>query len=391
MTVLEVINDNMPFLLDSTLAEIVDQGYEPILVAHPILAVERDEGALRRLLGEATAGTQGEVKRESFIHIHLDRIDEPSARERLARAFAASTRMLAVAVGDWPGMRARVAAAIESYRANPPPLPADEVAEALAFLEWMAEDNFTFLGLREYRLPAGGTAADPVVDRASAAARCRHAGPSPRQGTGGHVAGGARLPGAAPRLIIAKANVKSRVHRRAHLDYVGVKLFAGDGALEGELRIVGLFTASAYTNTTAEVPYLHKVAQVVSRAGFDPASYAGRALLNVLENYPRDELFQVDDDTLYRFALEILNLSERPRIRVLARPTSSTASSRSWCSFRRTATTARSAAGSASSLRASMADACRPPIRPIRRSAGADPLRHRARWRRDAQDRPRHA
>jgi glutamate dehydrogenase len=323
MTVLEVINDNMPFLLDSTLAEIVDQGYEPILVAHPILAVERDEGgALRRLLGEATAGTQGEVKRESFIHIHLDRIDEPSARERLAEGLRRVYADVAVAVGDWPGMRARVAAAIESYRANPPPLPADEVAEALAFLEWMAEDNFTFLGLREYRLPAGDTAADPVVGSGLGLLRDADMRVLRRGKELVVMSPEVRAFLARPRaLIIAKANVKSRVHRRAHLDYVGVKLFAGDGTLEGELRIVGLFTASAYTNTTAEVPYLrHKVAQVVSRAGFDPASYAGRALLNVLENYPRDELFQVDDDTLYRFALEILNLSERPRIRVLARP-----------------------------------------------------------------------
>ena len=76
--------------------------------------------------------------------------------------------------------------------------------------------------------------------------------------------------------------------------------FDGEGRLEGELRIVGLFTSSAYTNTTSEVPYLrHKVAKVVARAGFDPSSYAGRALLNVLENYPRDELFQIDEDTLY--------------------------------------------------------------------------------------------
>jgi glutamate dehydrogenase len=121
-------------------------------------------------------------------------------------------------------------------------------------------------------------------------------------------------------LIIAKANVKSRVHRRVHLDYIGVKLFSGEGRLEGELRIIGLFTASAYTSSLSAVPYLrHKVTKVIARAGFDPASYAGRALLNVLEGYPRDELFQIDDDTLYRFAIEIMNLSERPRVRALAR------------------------------------------------------------------------
>jgi glutamate dehydrogenase len=110
------------------------------------------------------------------------------------------------------------------------------------------------------------------------------------------------------------------VHRRAHLDYIGIKLFDGYGQLQGELRIVGLFTASAYTNTTGEVPYLrHKVAKIVARAGFDPASYAGRALLNVLESYPRDELFQIDEETLYEFAIDIMNLSERPRVRALAR------------------------------------------------------------------------
>ena len=204
----------MPFLLDPDLAEIVDQGYEPILVAHPILAVERDEGALRRLLGEATAGTQGEVKRESFIHIHLDRIDEPSARERLAggpsprlRGCGRRRRRLARHAGPRRGRH-------RELPSPPPPLPADEVAEALAFLEWMAEDNFTFLGLREYRLPAGGTAPIRSWIGPRPAARCRHAGPSPRQGTGGHVAGGARLPGAAPRLIIAKASSRGSTAAR---------------------------------------------------------------------------------------------------------------------------------------------------------------------------------
>ncbi len=323
ITVVEVINDNMPFLLDSTLAEIVDQGYEPSLVAHPILAVERDAaGALRRLVGEATAGTHAEVRRESFIHIHLERIDEPAARQRLEEGLRRVYADVALAVRDWSGMRARLAAAIQSYRTTPPPLPADEVAEAVAFLEWIAEDNFTFLGLREYRLPSGDSAADPVEGTGLGLMR----DPAVRVLRRGKelvvMSPEVRAFLGRPRaLIITKANVKSRVHRRAHLDYVGVKLFTRDGSLEGELRIVGLFTASAYTNTTGEVPYLRlKVAKVVARAGFDPASYAGRALLNVMENYPRDELFQVDEETLYRFAIEILNLSERPRVRALARP-----------------------------------------------------------------------
>ncbi len=102
-------------------------------------------------------------------------------------------------------------------------------------------------------------------------------------------------------LFVQKANVKSRIHRRVYLDYVGVKILNARGELEGELRVIGLFTSSAYNNAARTVPYLrHKVARVVERAGFDPASHSGKALLNVLENYPRDELFQVDIETLYK-------------------------------------------------------------------------------------------
>jgi len=322
VSVLEIVNDNMPFLLDSTLAEVVDQGYDPLLVAHPILAVERDPGgALVRLVGEATAALRLGVKRESFIHIHLPRIDDPETRTRLIEAMRLVHRDVSVAVHDWPGMRARIAEIVHDYRLNPPPLPEDEMKEAIAFLDWISRDNFTFLGIREYRLPSGDTAADPVEGSGLGLLR----DPSVRV-----LRRGRELVAMTPEiraflarpqaLIIAKANVKSRVHRRAHLDYVGVKLFDESGHLRGELRIVGLFTASAYTNTTNEVPYLRlKVAKVVARAGFDPASYAGRALLNVLESYPRDELFQIDEDTLYRFAIDIMNLSERPRVRALAR------------------------------------------------------------------------
>ncbi|MBB4041280.1 glutamate dehydrogenase [Microvirga flocculans] len=322
VTVLEIVNENMPFLLDSTLAEIVDEGYDPLLVAHPILAVERDpQGTLVRLLGEATSALRHGVKRESFIHIHLPRIDDSETRDRLIEAMRRVHKDVSLAVHDWPGMRARVTEIVHRYRLNAPPLPEDEVKEAIAFLDWIARDNFTFLGIREYRLPSGDTAADPVEGSGLGLLR----DPSVRV-----LRRGRELVAMTPEiraflarpqaLIITKANVKSRVHRRAHLDYIGVKLFDDNGILQGELRIVGLFTASAYTNTTGEVPYLrHKVAKVIARAGFDPASYAGRALLNVLENYPRDELFQIDEDTLYHFAIDIMNLSERPRVRVLAR------------------------------------------------------------------------
>src|SRR5262249_32332799 len=121
-------------------------------------------------------------------------------------------------------------------------------------------------------------------------------------------------------LIITKANVRSRVHRRVHMDYIGIKRFDAKGKLVGELRIIGLFTSTAYMQAAADIPYLRKkVARVFARGGFAAASHSGKALANVLETYPRDELFQIDDDVLYRNALAILELDERPRVRVLAR------------------------------------------------------------------------
>jgi glutamate dehydrogenase len=114
--------------------------------------------------------------------------------------------------------------------------------------------------------------------------------------------------------------VRSRVHRRVHMDYVGVKRFDRDGKLVGEFRIVGLFTSTAYTCSIRSIPYLRrKVDAVLARTGFDPNGHSGKALVNVLENYPRDELFQIEEDTLYHFALAVLQLDERPRVRVLPR------------------------------------------------------------------------
>src|SRR6476660_3564144 len=121
-------------------------------------------------------------------------------------------------------------------------------------------------------------------------------------------------------LIVTKSSGRSRVHRRVYMDYVGVKRFDRDGRLVGEFRIVGLFTSTAYTRSTRSIPYLlRKVDAVLARAGFDPDGHSGKALVNVLENYPRDELFQLDEDTLYQFALAVLQLDERPRVRVLPR------------------------------------------------------------------------
>jgi glutamate dehydrogenase len=321
VTVIEIINDDMPFLLDSVMGELNEQGVSVCLVAHPIFSVERD-GDGKLVVWHGEAGNEKKGLRESVIQIHVERID-PEHAERIADALASVLTEVRLAVSDWREMRGRVDTAVDALRSNPPPLPGDEIAEAVAFLEWLAADNFTFLGCRDY---AYTDAADrEMLEPVPATGRGILRNPDL------HVLRrGGKLVTTTPALreflrepvplIITKANVRSRVHRRVYLDYIGVKRFDAKGKIAGEFRIVGLFTSTAYTRRASGIPYLRrKVEQVLARAHFDPASHSGKALVNVLENYPRDELFQIDVDLLYRFALEILQLEERPRVRVLSR------------------------------------------------------------------------
>ncbi|PZO78293.1 MAG: NAD-glutamate dehydrogenase [Mesorhizobium amorphae] len=327
-SVVSVVNDNMPFLFDSVLGEATEAGGEPRLVLHPVLLVRHDRNGVSAVLGDAKAAKGEAAAKEkadkaSLIQIHLPLLRpeaEDALRERLERVLA----QVRAAVSDWKAMLARLDAAISAFRYGDSPLDRAEVQEAVAFLEWLRDDNFTFLGMREFRFsnengtfgrteePGLGILRDPDVlvlrrdaDGASATPEVRAflLGPDP--------------------LIVSKANTRSLVHRRAYLDYVGVKLFAADGTLSGELRIVGLFTSTAYTRSVFKIPFLRSKAEaVIAKSGFDRADHSGKALVNVLESYPRDELFQVPVPLLRRHAETILALGERPRVRVLVRPDS---------------------------------------------------------------------
>jgi glutamate dehydrogenase len=321
LSIIEVINDNRPVLLDSTLAELTEQSLSPRLVAHPIVGVERDaSGGLIRVVGETTAETNAVFARESFIHIHLDRLDPGAARTRLVEGLERVYRDVTQATDDHEAMVARLSGIVRAYAETSPPLPGSEIAEARAFLDWLGAGHFTLLGLREHGL--AGTEHAAVAGRGLGLLRDPAVAVLRRGGALVDMTPEIRAFLEGPQaLIITKASVKSRVHRSAHLDYIACKLFSPEGALVGEVGIVGLFTASAYTLPTRDIPYLReKVAQVAARAGLDPTSHAGRGLLDVLETYPRDDLFQIDGDRLYRFSLAIAHLADRPRLRVLSRP-----------------------------------------------------------------------
>ena len=318
VSIIDLVNDDMPFLVDLVMAELADQGIEAHLVVHPLFAVERDAAGRLIALGHAAA-PGGSAARESVIEIYIDRIDDEAVKAALVERLALVLADVRAAVEDWRAMLARVTALVEEIKSRPPALAVDDIAETIQFLEWLMEDNFTFLGMRDYRFEPDGKAL--AVTPASSLGTLR-----PRAGA---TVGGGRVelsPHALAALhepkmlLLTKTTSRSRVHRRVAMDQVVVKHYDDDGQLTGGFQILGLFTSTAYVRSTRGIPYLRrKIAAVMSRAGFNPASHSGKALANILETYPRDELFQIDDDTLFRFALAILKLDERPRLRVLPR------------------------------------------------------------------------
>jgi glutamate dehydrogenase len=324
LTIIEIINDDMPFLVDSVMGELREAGLEVRLVLHPMFAIERDHtGNLTRCAGIFGANSKINGHRESIIHIHVEPIDAEVDRAALISGLDDVLNDTRSAVDDWRAMLTRLQASIKSFKTMPPPIPVDEIAEAVQFLEWLADKNFLFLGMRQYAFSEqGGRGTLTRVDGTGLGILNNPKVKVLRRGKQ-MVAITQEIRDFLLRpepLIITKANVKSRIHRRAHMDYVGVKTFDDSGRMTGELRIVGLFTSTAYTRSVTRIPFLRrKVDQVISRAGFAPDSHFGKALLNVLESYPRDELFQIDDETLLRFSTAILQLGERQRVRVLSR------------------------------------------------------------------------
>src|ERR1700719_1502224 len=318
VTVLDIINDDMPFLLGSVVGELNQRGLDIRLLVHPVFAVERDSaGTLTAFKGAAKDGG----RHESFIHIHIEGVAEAARRAEIVRALEDILAQVRVAVQDWRPMLDWLRAILAEVRANPPPLDAGEIAEAVQFLEWLAADNFTLLGARNYVCTGDAEVFEPMFETGLGLLRSRDVRPLQRWNQPLVITPDIRALMEEPRLlVITKSTLHSPVHRRVDMDYIGVKRFDRHGKLVGEYRICGLFTSTAYTRSVRAIPYLRRKADdVIRRAGFDHASHSGKALVNVLETYPRDELFQIDEGLLYHFALAILQLGDRPRVRVLPR------------------------------------------------------------------------
>ena len=346
-SVVEVVTDDMPFLVDSVTNELSRQGRGIHVVIHPQVIVRRDvAGKLIEVFdsncdahGNTGKGRTAELPHdavtESWIHVEMDRETD---REDLKQITADLLRVLSdvrEAVEDWEKMRATSLQIAEALPAEPTAddLRDQEIDEARELLRWLSDDHFTFLGYREYALDTapgeGGVEEDALTAVPGTGLGILRADPSHRETDDGHPVSPSfnRLPADARAkarehklLILTKANSRATVHRPSYLDYVGVKKFDADGNVIGERRFLGLFSSAAYTESVRRVPVIRrKVAEVIEGAGFTPNSHDGRDLMQILETYPRDELFQTPVDELRAIATSVLYLQERRRLRLYLR------------------------------------------------------------------------
>ncbi|MDR3507169.1 MAG: NAD-glutamate dehydrogenase [Caulobacteraceae bacterium] len=315
---LEIVQDDRPFLVDSIMGEVGESGLAIRAMFHAVAPV-----------GRGPDGRRDETQPhrvESLIQVILDPM-APDQAASLAASVEETLRDVAHAVADHGAMRARMDQAIAELARQTEHIDSAALEEYEAFLEWLKADHFIFLGARTYdypRTPDGDYAAEEPLYQPQdglGVLRDPKLGVLRRNNEPAVLSPQLRelLRRDAP-LTVARSNLRSRVHRRTYMDYVSVRRYGPDGAAVGEIRFVGLFTSEAYDSPVGETPLVRrKVAYVLKRAGMTPRGHNDRRLRNILENYPRDELLQIDEDELYDTALKILHLNDRPRVRLFVR------------------------------------------------------------------------
>ena len=309
-TVLQIANDDMPFLVDSVTMALSELGIGVHVLGHPVVEIARDRAG--RLTGVGTGAA------ESLMHLEIDR-QSPEGCARVEAAVRGVLEDVRAIVADWRQMRARMEEVAEGLGNTPLPVSEAERAEIQAFLRWAADNHFTFFGYREYEVVKKGK--DEVLQAIDGSGlgllRGRDVG-KPRLL---RTVGAQRSERTVEPLILTKTNARSTIHRPGYMDYIGVLGFDRSGkTATSEKRFLGLYTSSAYNRRPWDIPMVRdRHEQVMGASGLADTGHSGKALKHILETLPRDELFQSSEEELYRTASGILGLQERVRSRLFLR------------------------------------------------------------------------
>lgn len=321
-TIIEIINDNRPFLVDSVIASINSLGYSTHLVIHPVMKIERDKNhVLKAVFPPLQASHDGSY--ESLIHCEILGSFSPEKLKILEEEVMSSLQDAKAAVEDWLIMRKQLQVVIKDLKTAPPLVPHEELEETVSFLEWVENNHFTFLGFCHYTLVYNQTAKKYVLSSEEGLGILR----DPLRQKITHIFRGIdfsivnyqQIMGFDP-LLITKTSAVSLVHRRDPMDSITVKITNKKGDVTELFQFVGLFTSVAYNKSVWDIPLLRrKVSNIVKRSGFSEQWHDGKTLMHILESFPRDELFQASEDWLFETCMDVLRLQNRQRLTLYIR------------------------------------------------------------------------
>ena len=325
-TIVEIVTDDMPFLVDSVRMVLNGRGYTNHLAVHPVMRFRRTEDGRIEGLLPVEEEDEGSIV-EAVIHIEADRQTEQEVLDAVAGEVRSALDDVRAVVEDWSTMRDQLRRSTADLRASPPLVHPEELEETCAFLEWIGNNHFTFLGFAEYRVektgsreprsrehfvPEPGTGLGLLRDESGRAREAFSNLPAPRR---------RRDPQEPELLVLTRADIRSTVHRPSHLDYIGIRQFDAEGKVRSVRRFLGLYTSAAYNRVPRDIPLLRrKAAAVLGRADYPRNSHAAKALQNIVDTFPRELLFQIPADDLFETSMGILHLQERQRIRLFVHP-----------------------------------------------------------------------
>ncbi len=320
-TILEIVLDDMPFIVDSVLMEINKLGLTSHFIIHlGGVKVRRKANKITEIL-PIDHELEKDIRSEALVYIEITRQTDPDTLEKIVTNLQHSLNDVEMAVRDWQEMRKQVTISIKELDKIKVKLDPDELSESKDFLRWIEDHHFTFLGVRDYFLKGKGKNQVLEIVPKSGLGVLHDVNSSHISRSLASMTPEARKLILSPQILtISKTNTPSTVHRPTYTDYIGIKLFDAKGNVIGERRIIGLYTSAAYNTNPKHIPFLRrKVSQILKSPKIPPTGHARKVMLNILETLPRDDLFQTNVDELTELAMGIYHMQERRRIRLFAR------------------------------------------------------------------------
>ena len=311
-TVIQIVNDDMPFIVDSIAAELAAQNLTVDVLFHPILNAARGKAGK---LEEVRDDKAKNFITESYVYIELEQMLSQEIADKLAARLHEILNDVRDATHDWKSLMGKMDEVVRWMEASAVPSQPEDLSEAEEFLKYLQKNNFTFLGYSEFKFSGNnGKSQSAIVPGSALGVLKNHRTHCFGQGAGSpEVAalGQSKCPVMISKLI----DQYSTVHRHVPLDAVSVSISDKKGNLTGMHLFVGLFTSSTYSCRTGEVPIARrKVQEIIKRSGFSSGTHDRAALEHILEKMPRDELFQVTENELYTTAMGILRLQAKHRV-----------------------------------------------------------------------------